>query len=109
MGLGLELKNPQVPLLAGLAALITWYIDARYVAKRRALRRRYERLAEALAHGPEGARRIDDPLSLRAEASAADFWGGLRSPALLILYGGVTALSVLVSWYRWRLLVDKPL
>jgi hypothetical protein len=54
MGVGLELKNPQVPLLAGLAALLTWYVDARYVAKRRALRRRYERLAAALAHGPGG-------------------------------------------------------
>jgi hypothetical protein len=109
MGIGLELKNPQVPLLAGMAALLAWYIDARYVAKRRALRHRYERLAAALAHGPEGARAIENPMSLQVEASAADVWVGLRSPTLLILYGGVFALSLLVTWYRWHVLGDQPL
>jgi hypothetical protein len=83
-----------------LAALLTWYGDACYFAKRRALRRRYERLAAALAHGPEGVRHIDDPLSMRVEASAADFWDALRSPMHLTLYGTVIALSGGGSWYR---------
>jgi hypothetical protein len=95
MGVGYQMGNPNLHLLAGLATLIVWYWDARYVAKRRAMRRRYEAVATALAQKPDTAS-IPDPLSLHSEESAGDLRAAVFSRPLAIFYGATIAVSVFV-------------
>ena len=97
MSAGLQLHNPNLALVAAAGTALTFYGEGRYVAKRRALRRRYERVIAALTGrgDPQG---IEDPLSLRAAESTADWRAALLSPALLTLYGTVAFASILAWW-----------
>ena len=95
MGVGYQMGNPNLHLLAAMAALIGWCSDARYVVKRHAMRRRYEAVAAALAGWPD-AKPVPDPLSLRAEEKAGDLRAAVFSRPLAAFYGTTAAMSVFV-------------
>jgi hypothetical protein len=95
MGVGYQMGNPNLHLVAGIASLVAWYSDARYVAKWRAMRKRYEAVASALAQEPDAAP-IRDPLSLHTGYSAGDLRKAIVSRAHFALHGITLAVSVLV-------------
>ena len=95
MGVGYQMRIPNLHLLAGMATLIAWYWDARYVVKRRAMRRRYEGVSAGLAQKSDAAV-ICDPLSLRTEHSASDLRSAVFSRPLSVFYGTTVAVSVFV-------------
>jgi len=95
MGVGYQMGNANLHLVAGIATLIAWYWDARYVTKRRAMRRRYEIIAAALSNRSD-ALPISDPLSLNSGEVAADFRTALFSRPLAVFYGTTIAVSLFV-------------
>lgn len=98
MGFGFQLGNPQLHLLAAIAGLICWWQDARYLAKRRALRARYCRLTEALAANPDEPP-ISDPLTLAAKESAGDIARAIFSPSLWVLYTALIGTASVI-WIK---------
>ncbi len=95
MGVGYQMGNPNLHLLAALAALVGWYWEARYVVKRRAMRRRYESVAAALSGRPD-AGPVADPLSLKAEEAPGDLRAAMFSRSRTIFYGTTAAVSVAI-------------
>lgn len=95
VGVGYQMGNPNLHLIATIAACIGWYLEACYVVKRRAMRRRYEAVVAALSAAPD-ARPVTDPLSLHTEANAGDLRAAILSRQLALFYGVIAAVSVLI-------------
>lgn len=98
MGFGFQTGNPKLHILAAIAGAICWWQDARYLAKRRALRARYCTLARALAIDLE-APAIADPMAINGETTAGDVVRAIVSPSLWVFYTALIVIGIGV-WYR---------
>ena len=103
---GFAFKNGdvrQLHLVALVAAIVFWQLDAHFLVKERLLRKRYQQIASALAANSEQPE-IHDPLCLSA-GSRRSWWasGGFEawtffSRSLWPIYGTMAV----ISYFVWK-------